>query len=110
MTFAEPGRLYSAREAAAALRCSEWWLKEQARRRRIPFLMLGGCYRFTVAHLAEIVVTFEVRPVASVTTEPQRSGESGRRRPGAVVAQPVLLHPRPPRRGRRIAEPPAPAA
>ncbi len=108
MTPAQPDRLYSAREAAAVLRCSEWWLKEQARRRRIPFLMLGGSYRFTAAHLTEIVVTFEVRPAASATAEPQRPGES--RRPRAVGAHPVLLRPRPPRRSRRIAEPPAPAA
>ena len=44
------------------LRCSEWWVKEQARRRRIPFSWIGGSYLFTAEHVAEIVRLFEVRP------------------------------------------------
>ena len=83
MTMRQPERLYSASEAARALRCSEWWLKEQARRRRIPFLMLGGSYRFTDSHLAEILATFEVRP--AVSHAPQWSPRG--RRP-AVAPEP----------------------
>jgi Helix-turn-helix domain len=33
-------------EVAAMLRCSEWWIKEQARKRRIPYARIGGSYRF----------------------------------------------------------------
>jgi hypothetical protein len=44
------------------LRCSEWWVKEQARRRRIPYCWIGGSYLFTDEHVAEIVRLFEVRP------------------------------------------------
>jgi hypothetical protein len=110
MTTSQPERLYSACEAARALRCSEWWLKEQARRRRIPFLMLGGSYRFTDSHLAEILATFEVRPVSS-----SRSAGAGPqtpasfRRPRTASAQPEQLRPRPPRRAQRATAPP-PAA
>ena len=45
------------------LRCSEWWVKEQARRRRIPFCWIGGSYLFTDEHITEIIRLFEVRPV-----------------------------------------------
>ena len=44
------------------LRCSEWWIKEQARNRRIPFSWIGGSYLFTEEHIAEIVRLFEARP------------------------------------------------
>jgi hypothetical protein len=44
------------------LHCSEWWVKEQAGRRRIPFIWIGGRYLFTADHVAEIVQRFEVRP------------------------------------------------
>jgi hypothetical protein len=45
------------------LQCSEWWVKEQARRRRIPYSWIGGSYLFTEAHVVEIVRLFEVAPV-----------------------------------------------
>jgi excisionase family DNA binding protein len=109
MTTGQPERLFSAREAACVLRCSEWWLKEQARRRRIPFLMLGGSYRFTASHLSEILAASEVRPVSShlVDTAPQVAARS--RRASVVGTHPSPLRPRPPRRAQRTAEPP-PAA
>lgn len=47
--------VYDPEEAAAMLRCRPSWLKEKARRREIPFTMIGGSYRWTAAHLAEIV-------------------------------------------------------
>ncbi|MFI5906211.1 helix-turn-helix domain-containing protein [Dactylosporangium sp. NPDC051541] len=50
-------------EVAKILGCSEWWVKEQARKRRIPFAWIGGSYRFTDEHLAEIIRLFEVRPL-----------------------------------------------
>ena len=56
--------LYRPAQIADVLGCSEWWVKEQARRRRIPFTRLGGSYRFTADHLAEIIRIFEERPLA----------------------------------------------
>ncbi len=55
--------LLSPAEVADALRCSEWWVKEQARRRRIPYAWIGGSYRFTPEHVAEIIKSSEVRPI-----------------------------------------------
>ena len=59
---------YRPAEVARLLHCSEWWVKEQARRRRIPFTWIGGRYLFTAEHVAEIVQRFEVRPVDTVST------------------------------------------
>jgi hypothetical protein len=56
------GPYYRPAEVARLLRCSEWWVKEQARRRRIPFCWIGGSYLFTDEHIAAIVRLFEVRP------------------------------------------------
>lgn len=66
-----PMVFYRPVEVANLLRCSEWWVKEQARRRRIPHLRVGGRYLFTVEHIAEIVRRCEVRPAdASTVVEP----------------------------------------
>jgi excisionase family DNA binding protein len=54
--------LYTAEEAAAILRVKKSWLQRQAAKRKIPFTMLGGSYRFTSAHLAEIVLIHEEPP------------------------------------------------
>lgn len=54
--------LYRPAEVAEMLGCSEWWVKEQARNRRIPFSWIGGSYRFTDEHVAEIFRLFEERP------------------------------------------------
>ncbi|MGJ5805082.1 helix-turn-helix domain-containing protein [Streptomyces europaeiscabiei] len=69
---------YSAAEVAAALDCSEWWVKEQARRRRIPFLRSGSGYRFTRSHVEEIFHILEERPdpvnvpqIRSASTRPR---------------------------------------
>jgi hypothetical protein len=74
------------------LRCSEWWIKEQARCRRIPFSWIGGSYLFTEAHVAEIVRLFEVRPVeagasASPTGRVRRSGIDAGPRTTVLVAR-----------------------
>jgi hypothetical protein len=94
------GRVYyRPAEVARLLHCSEWWVKEQARRRRIPFCWIGGSYLFTEEHIAAIVRLFEVQP----TGEPSSAGDCGavgssarprRRQQGA----PVLLKARTPRR------------
>jgi hypothetical protein len=90
--------LYRPHEVAKVLRCSEWWVKEQARRRRIPFSWIGGSYRFTDEHIAEIIRRFEVQPDNDHTTSGQASGR--RRRPSESVTQ-RLLTAKPPARARR---------
>jgi hypothetical protein len=60
--------LYRPAEVARMLRCSEWWVKEQARNRRIPFSWIGGSYLFTDDHVAEIVRLFEERPAPRSST------------------------------------------
>jgi hypothetical protein len=97
-----PATFYRPAEVAAMLRCSEWWIKEQARNRRIPYAWIGGSYLFTEAHIAEIVRVFEVRPAivaipAPVTERISGSGADEHARP------PIRLHARPPRRARGAA-------
>jgi hypothetical protein len=66
-----PAGFYRAAEVAEMLRCSEWWIKEQARQRRIPYSWIGGSYLFTEQHITEIVRLFEVQPdEPSVSTVP----------------------------------------
>jgi hypothetical protein len=85
-------------EVAAILKCSEWWVKEQARRRRIPFSWIGGSYLFTRNHVAEIVALFETRPApahAATPAAPVRPVHLDSTT-GAVIQ----LRPRAPHRGR----------
>lgn len=93
-----PTRLYRAAEVARMLRCSEWWVKEQARQRRIPFCWIGGSYRFTDEHIAAIVRLCEVEPV-EVYTSPSSTG-SVRRSGAASGPASVGLVARVPRRAR----------
>ena len=75
-----------------------WWVKEQARRRRIPFCWIGGSYLFTEEHIAAILRLFEVQP-----TEPDPgSGVARTIRPSATPdGDPATrLRARPPRRVR----------
>lgn len=92
--------LYRPMEVAKMLRCSAWWIKEQARKRRIPFSWIGGSYRFTDEHVAEIVRLFESRPERSVPASPQtvHNGKVTRRSMGEVK---VRLRARTPRRAAR---------
>ncbi|GAA3632800.1 hypothetical protein GCM10022223_58890 [Kineosporia mesophila] len=87
--------LYSPAEAAAALGCSEWWIKEQARRRRIPFAWIGGSYRFTAEHLIEIVAICEVRPIDSAEqTTTRRRATPGQAASLRLVDRLVAKQPR----------------
>ncbi|MET8543098.1 helix-turn-helix domain-containing protein [Kitasatospora sp. NPDC004799] len=61
--------LYRPADIAKAIGMSEWWVKEQARRGRIPFTKPGRAYRFTAEQVAEIVRMYEVRP--ATTAAPQ---------------------------------------
>src|SRR3954469_8620716 len=91
---------YSAREAAGILRCSEWWIKEQARKRRVPFSRVGGRYLFTEDHLNEIIRLFEVRPLATARSAATATKPAPRRttnaRPEGEGSR--LLRARPPRK------------
>jgi excisionase family DNA binding protein len=93
---------YSPAQIAEALDCSEWWVKEQARRRRIPFIRSGSGYRFTKDHVEEIFHILEERPdqgnvsAAQVTSLRRRSQTSS----GGPVVQ---LRARRPRRSRNAA-------
>ncbi|MFJ8005561.1 helix-turn-helix domain-containing protein [Streptomyces fagopyri] len=91
---------YSAAEVAASLGCSEWWVKEQVRRRRIPFLRSGGGYRFTSDHVREIFHILEERPNPANAI----AGEAvTRRRTAQPVGPAVSLRARRPRRARNAA-------
>jgi hypothetical protein len=83
------------------LRCSEWWVKEQARRRRIPYSWIGGSYLFTNEHVAEIVRLFEVQPMAETRTSLASKGPDRIRddSPGKTPTV-VRLRARQPRRSR----------
>ncbi|SMD24191.1 helix-turn-helix domain-containing protein [Lentzea albidocapillata] len=87
-------RLHTAEEIAEALGVSEWWVKEQARQRRVPFVKVGGAYRFTSAHLDEIVASHEQRPEHQPTSTARRSQRA------AMDPSVTQLRPRRPRRGR----------
>jgi excisionase family DNA binding protein len=108
-------KLLTPRDVAKALKCSEWWVKEQARKGRIPFSWIGGSYRFTHEHLHEIIRVFERRPVAAASeavTAQRRSPRTrtGSRAAGAVRApQANRLTARPPRRTRQTTPPDAQA-
>src|SRR3954454_13292650 len=98
-----PVTFYRPAEVAAMLRCSEWWVKEQARNRRIPYSWIGGSYLFTEAHIAEIVRLFEVRPTTHVVTDEPATVPSGRRkssRADDVTRSAIRLVARTPRRAR----------
>jgi hypothetical protein len=95
-----PATFYRPAEVAALLRCSEWWVKEQARNRRIPYAWIGGSYLFTREHIAEIVRRFEVQPIDGAA--PVNVVRLPAPRPHAVDSgePPARLRARPPRRRR----------
>jgi hypothetical protein len=94
-------RLHTAAEAAVILRCSSWWLKEQARKRRIPFAWIGGSYLFSDGHLSEILRIFEVLPQAEISPADAVSVRKGRPTTAPDdTATVVPLTAKPPRRSR----------
>ncbi|MFF0091374.1 helix-turn-helix domain-containing protein [Streptomyces canus] len=93
-------QLHRAAEVAQALGCSEWWVKEQARRGRIPYTKPGGSYRFTAEHVLEIMRIFESRPAESGRAAIPVS-QAPRHRAAATTAVPATsLKARTPRRAR----------
>jgi len=83
-------------EAAAILRVRKSWLERQAAARKIPFTMLGGAYRFTDAHLAEIVRMNEKFPAAGEPkVERTRCGSQKLTQPNGASITPLRPRPRP---------------
>jgi len=97
--------LHRPSEVAKMLRCSEWWVKEQARRRRIPFSWIGGSHLFTDEHVTEIIRIFESPPP---NHDPSQSASGGSARGlSRKTSEPkVRLKARPPRRTVRQEAPP----
>jgi hypothetical protein len=105
VTTANPGDaplppVYLPRDIAKALHCSEWWVKEQARRGRIPFSKPGGRYRFSAEHFAEIMRIFESRPAKSGSTVATATSTQ-RCQAGALTVPVTRLKARTPRRAQR---------
>lgn len=97
--------LHRPADVARLLGCSEWWVKEQARQRRIPYAWIGGSYRFTDEHITEIVRRYEVAPLTDTPTEPSTSPVPRRRQPPVEPTLSPQLIARPPRRPRPPADP-----
>jgi hypothetical protein len=109
-TAQTPSTYYRPADVALMFKCSEWWVKEQARKRRIPYSWIGGRYLFTDEHIVEIVRLFEVRPAdtalpAGVVRLPVRPSSDA-----ANASSPTRLHARPPRRARGAGTPQSSAA
>ena len=88
--------MHTTEEAARLLKVKRSWLERQAAARKIPFSMLGGSYRFSDRHLAEIIRLNEVTPVPAAR---DASGPARIRRSGRPIAEPAStiapLRPRP---------------
>ena len=97
-------RLHTAEEAAEILRVRKSWLERQAAARKIPFTMLGGGYRFTSDHLAEIVRLHEKTPVpAAGEVPPPHRARHGADAKGEAATPVAPLRPRPRNGPRRVA-------
>ncbi|MFF4417138.1 hypothetical protein ACFYY8_31845 [Streptosporangium sp. NPDC001559] len=59
------------------------WIEERCRRRLIPHLLIAGQYRFTQAHITEIISMHERRPVAEPAAAQQRHAQQS---PPGLVA------------------------
>ena len=92
--------VYTADEAAKILRVKKSWLERQAAVRKIPFSMLGGCYRFTDGDLADILrITRKSPREPEQPTAPRRVPRPRSADPQVVTA----LRPRPRQTGPRRA-------
>lgn len=63
--------MHTAEEAARLLKVKRSWLERQAAARKIQFTMLGGSYRFSDRHIAEIVRMNEVAPLPAPRKAPR---------------------------------------
>ena len=87
--------LYTAEEAATVLRVRQSWLERQAAARKVPFTMLGGSYRFTTDHLAQIVRIFESTPIPAAASPQVPSRISRHGTAGRATSEAMPLRPRP---------------
>ncbi|HEY1319145.1 MAG TPA: helix-turn-helix domain-containing protein [Streptosporangiaceae bacterium] len=94
-TLAGQLMMHTAEEAASLLKVKRSWLERQAAARQIPFSMLGGSYRFSDRHLAEIVRMNEVAPVPPAPDAPPPARSSRKMRPGEPTPTVAPLRPRP---------------
>ena len=86
--------LFRPAEIAEALGVSEWGVKEQARRGRIPCTRPAGAYRLTAEHFAEIVCLFEERPTSRPhLAEVVSVQRTPRRRPSAEPSARLVARP-----------------
>ena len=88
-------RLYTAEEAAAILRVKQSWLERQAADRKIPFTMLGGSYRFTSAHLEQIIRLHEQAPAPRASSQSRDTKPRRQVPPGEGGGRSAPLRPRP---------------
>jgi excisionase family DNA binding protein len=95
--------LYTAQEAAEILRVKKSWLERQAAARKVPFTLLGGAYRFTLAHLVAIVQMHEQAPSGQADRNRGTRARKTRAPQRAVDGSPALLRPRPRSGPHRIA-------
>jgi excisionase family DNA binding protein len=93
--------VHTAEEAAEILKVKQSWLERQAAARKIPFTMLGGSYRFSDGHLAEIVQMNEVMPVPVAADAP--APPRPRRKRGTAIPAVTPLRPRPRNDPRHVA-------
>lgn len=78
-------RMHTAEEAARLLKVKRSWLERQAAARKVPFSMLGGSYRFSDRHLAEIIRLNEIAPSRDASEAQPR--QSARRLRSTSLAQ-----------------------
>lgn len=57
-------RVHTLKQVAEQLQIKESWIRARCEGREIPFTMLGGSYRFTDAHIEQIIAKFEEKPAA----------------------------------------------
>lgn len=94
--------LHLPEDLAAMLGRSKWWVCEQCRQGRFPFVKPGGGYRFTDRHVEEILAILEELPMAqrhvgrARPAEPRRASQPQASEAGSAVQ----LKARPPRRRR----------
>ena len=86
--------LHTPEEAAELLRCKASWLREKARLREIPFSKVGGAYRFSDAHLTQIVAQFEQAPGRPAAPAVRRTRPATELAPASGSAQLKARRPR----------------
>jgi hypothetical protein len=81
--------LHTSEDVATALQVSAWWVREQAKAKRVPAVKVAGAWRFT-DHQFQLLVdlhttTQEIAPAAEVN--PRRRADSS---PPALALVPRL--------------------